>query len=121
MTDSVANAAPHPCALELGAGPEGRRMLLGGPPQTAGMRSGVVVLPPGANVGRHSTGAREEVIVVLEGRGEVRVAGDPALAVSAGTGAYVPPGRDHDVANLGDGPLRYVYVVAAAPGPERRG
>ncbi len=115
MTDSVANGAPHPCALELAAGPDARRTLLGGPPQTAGMRSGVVVLPPGASVGRHSTGSREEVIVVLEGRGEVRVAGAAVLAVCPGTGAYVPPGRDHDVANVGDGPLRYVYVVASAP------
>jgi len=95
-------------------------MLLGGPPQTAGMRSGVVVLRPGSAVGRHSTGAREEFIVVLDGSGEVRVEDAAPLAVSAGMGAYVPPERDHDVVNSGDGPLRYVYVVAAAPGSEGR-
>ena len=118
MTDSIANAAPTPCAMDLRAGASGRRLLLGGPPQTAGMRSGVVVLDPGAAVGRHSTGPREEFIVVLEGRGEVVVEDEAPLAVAAGMGAYVPPERHHDVVNAGQGPLRYVYVVAAARAPE---
>jgi oxalate decarboxylase/phosphoglucose isomerase-like protein (cupin superfamily) len=84
------------------------------------MRSGVVLLRPGCAVGRHNTGGREELIVVLEGRGEVRVEAAAPLAVSAGTGAYVPPGRDHDVVNTGEAPLRYVYVVATARGTEGR-
>jgi mannose-6-phosphate isomerase-like protein (cupin superfamily) len=84
------------------------------------MRSGVVALDPGSAVGQHSTGAREEFIVVLEGRGEVRVAGEPPLCVSEGMGAYVPPERRHDVVNVGDQPLRYVYVVAFAPRPGER-
>jgi len=112
LTDSDEARAPEPCVMQLTVGTDGRRAVLGGPPQTAGMRSGVVVLQPGASVGRHNTGAREEIIVVLEGRGEVRVAGVPPLAVKAGTAAYVPPRRSHDVVNTGERPLRYVYVVA---------
>ena len=112
MTKSVGIETPQARSLGLAAGPESRRMLLGGPPQTGGMRSGVVVLAPGASVGRHTTGAREEVIVVLEGRGEVRVEGRASLAVDAGTAAYVPPATVHDVANTADAPFRYVYVVA---------
>ena len=118
MTDSVANGMPRPCALDLGGGETGRRTLLGGPPQTAGMRSGVVVLAPGEAVGRHTTGRREEFIVVFEGRGELRVEPDGALSIGAGMAAYVPPAREHDVVNVGDHPLRYVYVVAAAESPE---
>jgi mannose-6-phosphate isomerase-like protein (cupin superfamily) len=71
-------------------------------------------------VGRHSTGEREEFIVLLEGTGEVRVAGVPPLAVAAGTAAYVPPRRSHDVVNTGERPLRYVYVVAPAAVAEAR-
>ena len=112
MTDSDEESAPVPCVIQLTAGGDGRGVVLGGPPQTAGMRSGVVVLQLGASVGRHSTGAREEIIVVLEGRGEVRVADVPPLAVAAGMAAYVPPRRSHDVVNTGERPLRYVYVVA---------
>lgn len=120
MTHSVAISAPSPCAVDLGAGAGERRVVLGGPPQTVGMRSGVVLLRPGSAVGRHNTGGREEFIVVLEGCGEVRVSAAEPLAVRAGMGAYVPPERDHDVVNTGEAPLRYVYVVASAPGREER-
>ncbi len=121
MSESVAFVAPRPGSLDLGADPAGRRMVLEGPPQTAGMRAGVVVLAPGGAVGRHSTGGREEVIVVLEGRGEVRVDDAAPMAIAVGSGAYVPPGREHDVVNGGTGPLRYLYVVApvAAEGGRR--
>ena len=112
MTDSDDTRPPEPCVMQLTVGTDGRRSVLGGPPQTAGMRSGVVVLQPGASVGRHNTGAREEIVVVLEGLGEVRVAGIPPLAVGSGTAAYVPPRCSHDVVNTGARPLRYVYVVA---------
>jgi mannose-6-phosphate isomerase-like protein (cupin superfamily) len=112
VTNSDEERAPVPCVIQLATGGDVRQVVLGGPPQTAGMRSGVVVLRPGASVGRHSTGEREEIVVVLEGRGEVRVAGVPPLAVEAGTAAYVPPRRSHDVMNTGERPLRYVYVVA---------
>jgi quercetin dioxygenase-like cupin family protein len=104
--------------MDLEAGAGGRRTVLAGPPQTAGMRAGVVVLAPGASVGRHTTGPREEFIVVLEGRGEVRAEGEAALSVGAGMAAYVPPAQEHDVVNVGDHSLRYVYVVAAAEGRE---
>lgn len=119
MTDSDEARAPELCVMQLTVGTDGRRAVLGGPPQTAGMRSGVVVLQPGASVGRHDTGAREEIIVVLEGLGEVRVAGVPPLAVEAATAAYVPPRCSHDVVNTGARPLRYVYVVAPVA-PEAR-
>jgi mannose-6-phosphate isomerase-like protein (cupin superfamily) len=82
------------------------------------MRSGVVVLGPGESVGRHSTGTREELIVVLEGRGEVRIEGAAALAIEAGLAAYVPPATAHDVVNRGEVPLRYVYVVAEGMAPD---
>lgn len=116
MTQSLDIGTLRARVLELRAGAEGRRTLLAGPPQTAGMRSGVVVLAGGASVGRHSTGAREELIVVLEGRGEVHVEGEVALAVQAGMAAYVPPATAHDVVNTGETSLRYVYVVVEAGG-----
>ena len=95
MTKSLDIGAPRAHILELRAGTAGRRTLLAGPPQTAGMRSGVVVLAAGESVGQHTTGLREEVIVVLEGRGEVRVEGVGPLAVEAGMAAYVPPATEN--------------------------
>jgi len=119
VTDSLAIDPPQAHVLELRPGARGRRTLLAGPPQTAGMRSGVVVLGPGESVGRHSTGSREELIVVLEGQGEVRLEGTGPLAVEAGMAAYVPPATTHDVVNRGEAPLRYVYVVAEGMAPGR--
>ena len=45
------------------------------PPRTHKMRSGRVVLKPGESVGVHNTDDMEEVLVILEGRGEARVGG----------------------------------------------
>lgn len=119
MTELHADRPTHACALHLTAGVDGRRVLLGGPNLAEGMRSGVVSLLPGHAVGRHSTHAREELIVVLEGNGELLVDGGDTVRLEAGAGAYVPPEQEHDVANTGTGPLRYVYVVAPAARGEK--
>ncbi len=78
------------------------------------MRAGMVTLGPGEDCGRHSTEDYEELLVILEGRGEAELDGHGALALAAGHGAYIPPGTFHNVRHRGDGPLRYVYVVAPA-------
>jgi mannose-6-phosphate isomerase-like protein (cupin superfamily) len=86
--------------------------VLSGPPETAGMRSGLVVLTPQKSVGRHSTGQNEEVLIVLEGRGEMLFGDGHRLTVEAKHAVYCPPRTVHDVKNTGRSVLRYVYVVA---------
>jgi mannose-6-phosphate isomerase-like protein (cupin superfamily) len=110
----VPEKAPVAKVIQLDA--EGRDYLpvLSGPPDTVTMRSGLVVLAPGKSVGRHSTGKQEELLVVLEGRGQMLITGGEPLPVVAGTAVYCPPRREHDVLNTGPGSLRYVYVVARA-------
>jgi len=76
------------------------------------MRSGLVVLAPGKSVGKHSTEQNEELLVVLEGRGEMTFRDGSKLPVKAQSALYCPPGTEHDVTNTGTGALRYVYVVA---------
>ncbi len=88
--------------------------LLGGPPETCSMRSGAVALPPGGTIGKHSTKANEEVIVVLEGEGVLLLNEDWELPLEVGTVAYCPPETEHDVKNTGAAMLRYIYVVAKA-------
>lgn len=119
MTGSRADRPAHACVLHFAAEVDTRRTLLGGPGLAEGMRSGVVSLEPGQAVGRHSTRSREELIVVLEGSGELVVDGGDTLRLAAGSGAYVPPEQEPDVVNTGTGPLRYVYVVAPASGGEQ--
>jgi quercetin dioxygenase-like cupin family protein len=88
--------------------------LLSGPPETYSMRSGAVTLQPGQTIGRHSTRANEEVIVVLEGEGALLLNEAQELPFKVGTIAYCPPDTEHDVKNTGSTVLRYIYVVARA-------
>ena len=78
------------------------------------MRSGLVVLATQKSVGRHSTGQNEEVLIVLEGKGEMLFSGRPLVAGAGQSRVYCPPRTVHDVKNTGHGVLRYVYVVSAA-------
>lgn len=75
-------------------------------------------LAPGKSVGRHGTKGNEEIVIVLEGRGEMRFfTGRATVPLEGGMAAYCPPQTEHDVFNLGTGTLRYVYVVADATTP----
>jgi mannose-6-phosphate isomerase-like protein (cupin superfamily) len=106
--------APAAKVIRLDTGGKDYLPVLSGPPETATMRSGLVVLAPGKAVGKHSTGRHEEILVVLEGAGEMQITGEASLPVVAGTAVYCPPRREHDVLNTGKTELRYVYVVARA-------
>jgi len=114
MTDETRHEAV-PLTLELD-GAQSYQALLGGRPQTWGMRSGHVALKPGGEIGLHSTKQHEESLVFLEGTGIVRLDGQEPLAVGAGRVAYVPPYTGHNVVNTGKSVLRYIYVVAPVPG-----
>lgn len=87
--------------------------LLAGPPQTAGMRSGRVVLAPGASMHRHSTNQNEEFLVFQQGRVRV-VLGGNSLEAGAGEVLYIPPRTEHELHNDGPEEARYIYVVAPA-------
>ncbi|MFP4058691.1 MAG: cupin domain-containing protein [Candidatus Brocadiia bacterium] len=102
---------PVPLVQELDPG-QGYQTLLGGSPQTRGMRSGHVRLQPGGEIGLHSTKGHEETLVFLEGSATVQLDGGEPLAAGVGTIAYVPPHTGHNVVNSGEGVLRYIYVVA---------
>jgi oxalate decarboxylase/phosphoglucose isomerase-like protein (cupin superfamily) len=122
MTDGLpeqvqcGTGVPRPGVVLLDPAAVGYSPVLGGPPQTATMRAGSVVLQPGDAVGAHTTGDYEEVLVVLAGTGEMRLGDGSVLRLAAHCVAYCPPVTGHDVVNTGTAPLRYVYVVARAPG-----
>ena len=84
------------------------------PPRTVTMRSGLVTLAPGKDVGLHSTAINEEMLVILEGQGEVELEGFGRMAIAAGRAAYVPPRIRHNVFNTGTGPLKYIFIVSKA-------
>jgi len=78
------------------------------------MRSGLVTLAPGKDVGQHSTEDYEEMIIVLDGAGELESEGIGRRQIAAGQVAYNPPDTKHNVINTGDRPLKYIYVVSKA-------
>ena len=104
---------PHTKVIELDNHGQDHLQLLGGPPETVTMKSGLVVLAPGKSVGKHSTGQREELLVILEGQGEMTFKDGSTLRVEANHALYCPPETEHNVTNTGRGSLRYVYVVAS--------
>ncbi len=105
---------PHAKVVVLEQPGSGVFPILTGPPETVTMKSGYVVLEPGRSVGRHSTEHHEEILVVLEGQGEMIFHDGSKRAIKGNTALYCPPETEHDVVNTGEGVLRYVYVVAAA-------
>jgi len=105
------------CIIDLEPNCEYQK-LLGGRPQTRGMRSGRVYLQPGESIGEHSTGQHEEVIVFLSGRGLALVGDNDTFEIGKGKIAYIPPHTTHNMKNTGDEPLIYIYCVAPVNSPD---
>ena len=112
----AAQSQPKPRAkvVALDKSDNGVLPILTGPPETVTMKSGYVVLAPGRSVGKHSTEHHEELLVVLEGQGEMIFRDGSKLELKARSALYCPPETEHDVWNTGVETLRYVYVVANA-------
>jgi len=107
-------SAPVAKVIPLAASGENYVSVLGGPPESVNMRSGLVLLSPGKSVGKHSTGQNEELLIFLEGAGEMTFKNGSKLPVKGNSALYCPPETEHNVTNTGSGLLRYVYVVSKA-------
>jgi mannose-6-phosphate isomerase-like protein (cupin superfamily) len=71
-----------------------------------------VDVPQGAEQRAHSHDESEQVYVIVQGRGQMKVSGDTE-EVSAGDLVFIPPGTEHGIVNHGDELL--VYVSASSP------
>lgn len=109
--EAPAKREPLTFALECA---NGDCPLLTGTPQTSGMRGGSVKLRPGESVGWHSTGANEEALVILHGKGAAKIEGRADVLVHENMMVYIPPDSKHNVANTGTELLEYVWIVAPA-------
>jgi len=111
---SADDSKPHAKVIAFESKLNDIQPLLGEPPETVTMKSGLVTLAPGKSVGKHSTAQHEELLVILAGRGEMIFKDGSKLAIEANQALYCPPDTEHDVTNTGGETLRYVYVVANA-------
>ena len=107
-------ARPQIRSIQLEPGDQSYFLLLKGPPETGTMRSGLVTLAPGKAVGLHNTERNEEMIIPLQGQGELRFAHHPPILIRPGLVTYAPAHTEHDVVNTGTAALRYIFIVAKA-------
>jgi uncharacterized cupin superfamily protein len=76
------------------------------------LAAGVNVVPPGKRAcPYHLHHAQEEMFVILEGAGTLRVAGE-MLPIKAGDVVVIPPGRDypHQIINTSSHQLKYLAI-----------
>lgn len=83
---------------------------------TASFTVGEIELSPGASTGWHRHLRAEHVIVVLEGRGTVRV-GAVEETLEPLKGVRVETGLPHAISNTGRTPLRYFLCATPATDP----
>lgn len=112
--EETRSSGPHAKVVVLDPSVKDYRSVLSGPPESINMKAGYVVLAPGKSVGKHTTGHHEELLVVLEGEGEMLFADGSKLPVKANSAVYCPPRTQHDITNTRQRTLRYVYVVSEA-------
>lgn len=97
--------------------PAGRRTqnVVGGPApiQATNFSLGYVTLEPrGGQVPWHNQ-EQEEVYFVLEGAGEMCL-GQERQTLSTGQAVYIPSGVFHQLTNIGDEPLKFIYCYGPA-------
>ena len=89
--------------------------LAGGasPIQCANFAMGYVTLEPnGGQVPWHNQ-EQEEVYFVISGTGEMCI-GPERRTLTAGQMAFIPPGEFHQLTNVGDSPLYFLYCYGPA-------
>ena len=89
--------------------------LVGGasPVQATSFSMGYVTLEPrGGQVPWHNQ-PQEEVYFVLEGTGEMCV-GEEKRTLTGGQAAYIPSGVFHQLTNVGEAPLTFLYCYGPA-------
>lgn len=89
--------------------------LVGGasPIQATSFSAGNVTLEPnGGQVPWHNQ-EQEEVYFIVEGTGEMCL-GEERRTVTTGQAVYIPSGVFHQLTNVGDTPLRMVYIYGPA-------
>ncbi len=81
--------------------------------EAAGFCMGHVTLEPkGGQVPWHNQDS-EEIYFVIEGEGEMCL-GEERRSLSTGQMVYIPPTVFHQLTNVGDTPLRFMYCYAPA-------
>ncbi len=117
LSEVAAEAGAHGLAALLRSADDHIRRdtsLLVTPEQTAGetLTVGHTVVYPGCSTRGHAHADREEVYLIVRGRGVVTV-GDQSFDVQADDALYLPPGPYHTARNHYSVPLEYFWITVA--------
>jgi len=82
------------------------------------VKAGFVVLKEGEGVGEHVAKQKEEIIVILEGAAKV-VCENEEEVVREQSVVYLPKNSKHNVINVGENLLKYVYITALLNAPNK--
>lgn len=74
-------------------------------------RSGCVILREGESIGEHSTDSAEEILIILDGRGELFIEKFEKLNFEKNVAVYIPPNTIHDIKNVGKDILKYIFFT----------
>lgn len=85
--------------------------ILDGETDSVGFYSGIVTIEPNKYGETHSTEIYEEIIVVFEGEGKIKINETGELNIKFGKVAYIPPNTKHQVFNTGTKNLKYIYIA----------
>lgn len=88
-----------------------KTLISKGVTRSEGLTLGVANLPPGGALHEHRH-KQEEVYLVLEGSGRVKVGGEE-IAVEAGSAVFIPGDALHSCENTGASDLRVAYAFPA--------
>lgn len=80
-------------------------------PASKNLRAGKVILKPGKEAGEHIPYKREEIVVILEGKGIVVIEGKKKN-VKPGDAVFIAENKKHNIINNSRKNLVYVYVVS---------
>ncbi len=87
------------------------KRLLGSSSIKGGLCSGFVSLKKGESIGAHSTKKKEELLIVIKGKGSADIEGRK-IYLKEGQVLFIPSNTLHDIRNYSARLLAYVYVTA---------
>ena len=84
-----------------------------------GIKAGHVALKPGEQIGEHSTDGKEEVIIILKGRGVAIIGKKNILNIDKDVVLYIRPDINHDIKNTGSESLEYIFITSKVDKAEK--
>jgi len=80
------------------------------PPLSQKIKSGLIVLNQGEEIGEHRTENREEIVIIFEGKAIVNIE-SKKKTVFQNHLIYIPQNKKHNIRNESQEVLKYIYVV----------